>query len=162
MRNLLLIVTILICSILKTEAQSYTVGILTNHYYKVKMNIQVEGTDIYLYTTMTTEKMSYDLPPSLKIRTFDDIVIELNGVNINSKKSGAGVLVGGIMVPITEYSEIARFNITEEDMNAISKGIKKIRLGTSPSSYDKTFSADNLGKKLYKQYLKAQKQRDSF
>jgi F0F1-type ATP synthase alpha subunit len=120
-------------------------------YFSVK---NVDG-KIYLYTKMRTEKMDFENPPKIKIRTFADNIIELTGEKLTSQNDMVAIPIGVMIIPVSEKNVFARFAVTESEMELIKEGVKKIRVYTLPDSYDKSFKKDNLGKKIYKQYQKS-------
>ena len=142
----------MMCSVSRMQAQNYSIGDLTNHFYKLYFSVKNVDGKIYLYTRMRTEKMDFDNPPKLKIRTFADNIIELTGEKLTSQDDMVAVPMGVFIIPLSEKKIFARFAVTESDMKLINEGVKKIRVYTLPDSYDKSFKKDNLGKKIYKQY----------
>lgn len=150
-----LILVLMLCSVSRTQAQSYSIGDLTNHFYKVYFSVKNVDGKIYLYTKMRTEKMDFENPPKIKIRTFADNIIELTGEKLTSQNDMVAIPIGVMIIPISEKNVFARFAVTESEMELIKEGVKKIRVYTLPDSYDKSFKKDNLGKKIYKQYQKS-------
>jgi F0F1-type ATP synthase alpha subunit len=120
-------------------------------YFSVK---NVDG-KIYLYTKMRTEKMDFENPPKIKIRTFADNIIELTGEKLTSQNDMVAIPIGVMIIPVSEKNVFARFAVTESEMELIKEGVKKLRVYTLPDSYDISFKEDNLGKKIYKQYQKS-------
>ena len=153
-RYYLLIIVLTLCSVSRAQAQSYSIGDLTNHFYKLYFSVKNVDGIIYLYTKMRTEKMDFENPPKIKMRTFGDNIIELTGEKLTSQDDMVAVPMGVLIIPISEKNIFARFAITESEMKLINEGVKKIRLYTLRESYDKSFKKDNLGKKIYKQYQK--------
>ena len=149
-----LVIVLMMCSVSRMQAQSYSIGDLTNHFYKLYFSVKNVDGKIYLHTRMRTEKMDFDNPPKLKIRTFADNIIELTGEKLTSQNDMVAIPIGVFIIPISEKKIFARFAVSESDMKLINEGVKKIRVYTLPDSYDKSFKKDNLGKKIYKQYQK--------
>lgn len=83
----------------------------------------------------------------------DDSVISLEGDFIgSSEKDNGSVIVGNVAVASNEYVSEAKFPVSKTQIELFSKGIKKIRLNTSPDFHKKEWIRDKIGKKLYHQY----------
>lgn len=86
----------------------------------------------------------------LLIKLKDDSIIELKTNTDFSDKIGkvqnAGTLV------YTYYSITPIFSVTPEQIEQISKGVKKIRLETTTDPIDKEFKKDKIGKTIKVEY----------
>ena len=67
-----------------------------------------------------------------------------------------------MVIPVTEISSTAQFEISEVQLALLNKGVLKVRLSTTPIEHDKNFKKDRIGKELHQFYLKKKKQDDSF
>ena len=61
-------------------------------------------------------------------------------------------MIGYTAVAINHYITEAKFPISKEQVESLSKGVKKLRLNTSPQFHEKEWRKDKIGKKLYKKY----------
>lgn len=83
----------------------------------------------------------------------DDSVISLDGYMLGAtNKSDGAVVIGYTAIAINHYVTEAKFPISKEQAESLSKGVKKLRLNTSPNYHEKEWSKDKIGKKLYKKY----------
>lgn len=69
-----------------------------------------------------------------------------------SNKSEGAVMIGYTAVAISHYITEAKFPITKDQIEQFSKGIKKLRLNTSPEYHEKEWRRDRIGKKLFAKY----------
>lgn len=82
----------------------------------------------------------------------DDSVISLEVICGITNKSDGAVMIGYTAVAINHYITEAKFPISKEQVESLSKGVKKLRLNTSPQFHEKEWRKDKIGKKLYKKY----------
>lgn len=150
-----LISLILCCFALNLNAQvSY--GSATWGTYNMKMNVVTENDSIFLQMIFTSENKKIMDSPKLLLRLMDDTTISLEGVNLGSiQKSDGGVVVSGIIISDNHFISEAKFPISKEQITKFEKGIKKLRLNTSPKFHEKEWTTDKIGKKLYEAYLKS-------
>ena len=62
------------------------------------------------------------------------------------------VMVGYTAVAINHFITEAKFPIAKDQIEQFSKGIKKLRLNTSPKFHEKEWRKDKIGKKLFEKY----------
>ena len=62
-------------------------------------------------------------------------------------------MIGYTAVAINHYITEAKFPISKEQVESLSKGVKKLRLNTSPQFHEKEWRKDKIGKKLYQKYI---------
>ena len=85
--------------------------------------------------------------PKLLLRLMDDSVMSLDGYMLGStNKSEGAVMIGNTAVAINHYVTEAKFPISKEQVESLSKGIKKLRLNTSPKFHEKEWRKDKIGK----------------
>lgn len=121
--------------------------------YNVKINLSTENDSIFLTLMLTSERLKMSDSPKLLLRLMDDSVLSLDGYMLGStNKSEGAVMIGYTAVAINHYVTEAKFPITKEQAESLSKGVKKLRLNTSPKFHEKEWRKDKVGKKLYEKY----------
>lgn len=86
----------------------------------------------------------------LLIKLIDDSVIKLKTKIEYSDKIGEVKNIGGYV--FTQYTVIPSYAITPEQIDLISKGVKKIRIKNLLEPIDKEFKKDKIGKVITKEY----------
>lgn len=153
MKKLLLLIMFFLPMIAKAQV-SY--GNTTWGSYNMKINVSTENDSIFLNVIYTDEKLKLTDPPKLLLRLMDDTVISLVGSMMGSSAfSEGGVLVSGVIVESNYYVSEAKFPITKEQILQFKKGLKKLRLNTSPRFHEKEWSHDKIGRRLYGCYLRS-------
>lgn len=147
-----LLTFIIACSFLSGKAQvSYGDNFLVD--YNVKINLSTENDSIFLTLMLTSERLKMSDNPKLLLRLIDDSVMSLDGYMLGStNKSEGAVMIGNTAVAINHYVTEAKFPISKEQVESLSKGIKKLRLNTLPKFHEKEWRKDKIGKILYKKY----------
>lgn len=121
--------------------------------YNVKINLSTENDSTYLTLIFTSENLKMSDSPKLLLRLMDDTVISLDGYMLStSNKNEGAVMIGHTAVAINHYVTEAKFPISKEQVEGLSKGVKKLRLNTSPKFHEKEWRRDKIGKKLYAKY----------
>lgn len=124
--------------------------------YNVKINLSTENDSTFLTVIFTSERLKMSDNPKLLLRLIDDSVISLDGHMLSSSnKSDGAVMIGYTAVAINHYVTEAKFPITREQAESLSKGVKKLRLNTSPKFHEKEWRKDKIGKILYKKYMES-------
>ena len=144
---------LLICgSYLYGKAQiSYGDNFLVD--YNVKINLSTENDSTFLTLIFTSESCKMSDSPKLLLRLMDDTVISLDGYMLGaSNKNEGAVMIGYTAVAINHYVTEAKFPISREQAESLSKGVKKLRLNTSPKFHEKEWRRDKIGKKLYAKF----------
>ena len=144
--------------------------ILSNEGCSVAYSIIHQDSTYFIYVTITSERLVFSPKPSMKVKTFDNTMLDIMGTNVfqNTITDGIGVSVpiGNTVVtsvyPYSETSSIACFEVTEEQFERLSIGVKKIRLSTIPIIHEKEFKRDRIGAKLYQLYLEQRHTNDEF
>lgn len=154
---LLLVTCLMALSIQAQEKVKYS-----GQGMRFKYTVLTQDTLNYIVVTMTSEKQAFAQPTTLMFKTFEDDVIKMEGDVVDGNKKTAGVMVSGFMIPISERVFIAQFKISDEELELLRKGIKKVRLTTVPKQHEKEFSKDKLGVKLNNMFMNAREKRDSF
>ena len=122
--------------------------------YNVKINLSTENDSTFLTLMLTSERLKMSDSPKLLLRLMDDSVMSLDGYMLGStNKSEGAVMIGYTAVAINHFVTEAKFPISKEQVENLSKGVKKLRLNTSPKFHEKEWRKDKIGKKLYQKYI---------
>lgn len=148
----LLLLMIILCSYLYGKAQvSYGDNFFVD--YNVKINLSTEKDSTFLTLIFKSESLKMSDSPKLLLRLMDDTIISLDGYMLDSSnKSEGAVMIGYTAIAINHYVTEAKFPISREQVESLSKGVKKLRLNTSPKYHEKEWRRDKIGKKLYAKY----------
>lgn len=135
---------------------SYSYSSAQASFSGLKIDVTTENDSIFLKVVYKNEKKRIVETPKLLLRLMNDDVMLLDGklLGVDNKTEG-GVMVYGVIVAANEYVSEAKFYISKEQMIQIGKGVKKLRLNTSPKYLEKEWEKDKIGKKLYDKYLKS-------
>ena len=147
---------------LSAQTVDYSYKPLSAEGCSMKYSVAKQDTSYYIIATVSSDNMHFLNEPTMKVRTFNDDVIDLTGVLINNSSSTAGIISGNIVIPITEINSTAQFKVSPQQFELIKCGISKIRLSMTPMNHERTFKKDKIGNQLYLFYLKAKKQDDNF
>lgn len=148
----LLIILLTVLPFITGKAQvSYGDNFLVD--YNVKINLSTENDSTFLTLILTSERLKMSDSPKLLLRLMDDSVLSLDGYMLGSiNKSEGAVMIGNTAVAINHFITEAKFPITKDQIEQFSKGIKKLRLNTSPKYHEKEWRKDKIGKKLFAKY----------
>lgn len=131
-------------------------GDLTFGGYNMKINLTTENDSIFLHTIFSSEERHLSDEPKLLLRLMDDTVISLNGINLGRHGvSDGGVVISGVFVSSDHIVSEAKFSVSKDQILQFNKGIKKLRLNTSPKYHEKEWKKDKIGKILYNAYQKS-------
>jgi hypothetical protein len=150
-----LLILIIACSCLSGKAQvSYGDNFFVD--YNVKINLSTENDSIFLTLVLTSERLKMSDNPKLLLRLMDNSVISLDGYMLGAtNKSEGAVMIGYTAVAINHYVTEAKFPISKNQVDTLSKGVKKLRLNTSPKFHEKEWKKDKIGKVLYNKYIES-------
>ena len=141
---------------------SYMHKLLTPEGCTVNYRVVKNESDYFIIVSVRSEKLSFLNNPTMKIRTFNDDVITLNGINVRENSESLGLVTGNLVLPITEITSTAQFSITEEELQMLKDGIEKIRLSMIPKNHERVFKKDKIGRKLYQFYLDIMEEDEGF
>jgi len=158
MKQIITILYIFLCLSVNAQEKAKYSGQGMNFQYTVL----VQDSQNYVVLTMTSEKQVFAQQPTLMLKTFEGDIITLVGEIVDSNKTTAGVMISGIMIPVSERTFVAQFSISNEEIELLSKGICKVRLATVPKLHEKEFKKDKIGLKLYTMFQDAWKQQNNF
>ena len=162
MKKLLLILFFAI--VLETIAQTvgYSYRPLAAEGCNMKYSVAKQDTSFYIIVTVRSERLKFLKESTFLLKTFDGEILRLKGDLIDSGSESAGVLVGNMMLPVTEVNSTAQFRISPNQFELIRNGIAKVRLSTIPIEHERIFKKDKIGKKLYKFYQNIRSKSDFF
>ncbi len=156
MKKIVLIILLWLTTLSNQVRAQASYGDITWGSYNMKINVITDNDSIFLNIVYTDGERKLVDAPKLLIKLMDDEVISLEGQLLgNMSKSDGGVVVSGIYVASSHFISEAKFPITKYQISHFSKGIKKIRLNTSPKYHEKEWKKDRIGKKLCESYKKS-------
>ena len=121
-----------------------------------KVYVITDNDSIFLSIIYMDGKRKLVDDPKLLIKLMDGEVVSLDGQLLgNMSKSDGGVVISGVYIASNHFISEAKFPITREQIEGFSKGIKKIRLNTSPKYHEKEWKKDKIGRILYEGYRKS-------
>lgn len=151
------LITLLFISALSNQVRAQvSYGDITWGNYNMKINVITDNDSIFLHIVYTNRVNKLADTPKLLIKLMDDEVISLDGQPLGSfSKSDGGIVVSGYYVASDNFISEAKFPISKEQISQFSKGIKKLRLNTSPKYHEKEWNKDKIGMILYESYKKS-------
>lgn len=162
MKYILFFIITLCCLSSNAQTVSYTYKPLAAEGCRMQYSVAKQDTSYYIIATVSSDRMRFLKEPQMRIRTFNNIVLSLGGTTLDNRDETAGVIVGNIVIPVTEIHSSAQFPITPSQFEELKNGISKIRLDMTPMNHERTFDKDKIGKKIYKFYLQAKSKDDNF
>lgn len=159
--QIILSIVLTMCSVnINAQTVGYTYRPLAAEGCNMKYCVAKQDTAYYIIATVKSDRLNFLKESTMLLKTFDGEVIKLYGSQIGSGSETAGIVSGNIVLPVTEISSTAQFNISPQQFELLKKGVAKIRLSTIPIEHERTFAKDKIGKKLYQFFLK-QKNKDN-
>lgn len=157
-------VFLLLTVVMASNAQTvgYTAKPLGADRCTMKYSVTKQDTAYYIIAAISSVKMKFLKESTMWLKTFEGDVIKLEGSLIDNDTKSAGVVTGGIIIPVSEITSTAQFEITPSQFELLNKGISKIRLSTIPVEHERTFNKDKIGKKLYQFFLNQKKKDEDF
>ncbi len=157
MKRFLLTLIMSVCVIFaKAQDASYTYNPLAKVGCYVGYSAIKQDSKSYIVVSVKSDEgLCFDTDPIMMIRTGNNEVLKLNGTNMGSRKeNSSGVVIGNIVVADDSSVGMAKFELTEEQVEMLNSGIIKVRLTTVPFIHEREFTKDKIGKKLYKAFCK--------
>ena len=115
-----------------------------------------------LFVEVMSDRLIFTGTPTIKLKTFDGEIFTLDGVSLATSSETSGMVIGSVVVPISELQAKAQFSITDDQIKLLNKGISKVRISTAPITHERTFSQDVIGKRLFKQFESVKKKTNEF
>lgn len=162
MKKLLLIFFLALNIETFAQTVSYSYHPLAAEGCNMKYSVTKQDTTFYIIVTVRSDRLKFLKESTFLIKTFDGEVIRLQGNLIDNGSESAGVMVGNMMLPVTEINSTAQFRISPNQFELIKDGIAKVRLSTIPIEHERIFKKDKIGKKLYKFYQNARNKSEDF
>lgn len=154
------LLTVVIAS--NAQTVGYTAKPLGVDRCTLKYGVAKQDTAYYIIAAISSVKMKFLKESTMMLKTFEGDVIKLEGTLIDNDTQSAGVITAGIIIPVTEITSTAQFEVSPSQFELLNKGISKIRLSTIPVEHERTFNKDKIGKKLYQFFLKQKKKEEDF
>ena len=155
-------VMLLVFSLTKAQTVRYSYKPLAEEGCSVSYSIAQQDSLFYLFVTIKSDRFKFLNSPIMKLKTFNNSVLTLNGKSLGDGTTSAGIVIGNMVLPISELQTTAQFQITESQIEMLNEGISKVRITAIPINHERTFKKDKVGKKLYKLYLKKKKEVEDF
>ena len=156
MKKVILITLLFLSALFNHVKAQVSYGSIAWGSYNMKINVITDSDSIFLNIIYADERRKLTDTPKLLIKLMDDEVISLDGQLLdNMNKSDGGIVVSGIFLESSYFISEAKFPITKDQINLFSKGVKKLRLNTSPKYHEKEWKRDRIGKILYESYIKS-------
>ena len=156
--NVIFTVLLLVCG-LYANAQ-------TAHYTYIGGSVQYsvvkQDSLYYIIVAVRSEKLCFMKDPVMLLKTFDGEVLTLHGSHLGEGTESLGMVLGNMVLPLTEITSTAQFDVTPEQLEKLGKGVSKVRLSTVPKKHEKTFRKDKIGKKLYLSFMQQKNKVDDF
>lgn len=162
MKKILLILFLAVCFDTAAQTVGYSYHPLAAEGCNMKYSVTKQDTDYYIIVTVRSDRLKFLKESTFLIKNFDGEVLKLQGDLIGNGNESIGVMVGNLMLPVSEINSTAQFRISPEQFEKIKNGIAKVRLSTIPIEHERTFKKDKIGKKLYQFYLKAKSKDNDF
>ena len=106
-----------------TNAQTvgYTYKALAAEGCNMKYSVAKQDTMYSIVATVRSDRMNFLSEPTMKIRTFSGKHLELKGTVIGNGNQSAGIINGNVVIPVTEISSTAQFQITPQQFEKIGR-----------------------------------------
>lgn len=172
MKKYFLIALIVCClqSVFAKQTVSYIYKALSEEGCGISFNIIRNSDGDYLIVSLTADNIILDDNPELKLKFFNGKVLTINGEKQGQINQTALVntgyvipntsVVSGVSVPVTTGTSIAKFPITQEQIEMFPLGVQKIRISSVPIVHERVFKKDKIGAKIYQLYLNASNAED--
>lgn len=118
--------------------------------YNMKINVITEKDSIFLDLVYTDEDLMITDTPKLLLKLSDDTIFSLDGILLSNQRISDGAIIASNL-----FVSEAKFPISRDQILQFKKGIKKLRLNTSPKYHEKEWRHDKIGVKLYETYIKS-------
>ena len=157
MKRILLFIalTALLVSCGSTKSISYSHKPLAAEGCSVSYSALQQDGQLFIVVTVKSDRLVFSDTPTMMLKNFNGDVLKLEGKNLQSRTETSGVLIGSMVLPVSELKALAQFSVDLGDIEFFKSGIAKVRLSTVPIVHEKTFSKDVIGRDLYSELLSA-------
>ena len=145
----------LIVSCGPAKSVSYTHKPLAAEGCSVTYSALQQDGQLFIVVTVKSDRLVFSDAPTMMLKNFDGEVLKLEGSNLQSRTETSGVVIGSMVLPVSELNALAQFPVTPGEIEFFKSGIAKVRLSTIPIVHEKTFSSDKIGRYLYSELLSA-------
>ena len=152
---LFVFVTVLLLSCGSAKSVSYTHKPLAAEGCSVTYSALQHDGQLFIVVTVKSDRLVFSDAPTMMLKNFEGEVLKLEGTNLQSRTETSGVLIGSMVLPVSELNALAQFPVTPGEIDFFKSGIAKVRLSTIPIVHEKTFSGDKIGRYLYSELLSA-------
>lgn len=111
-KKILLIICLFWGLTVNAQTVGYTYKALAAEGCNVKYSVAKQDTNYFIVATVSSDRMNFLSDPIMKIKTFSGKYLELKGTVIGNGSQSAGIISGNVVIPITEISSTAQFEIT--------------------------------------------------
>lgn len=118
--------------------------------------------ECFVVVCVTSAEVILPPNPTLLLRLNDDSVLKLGGWMFNTSKFQTALSADNATLPTDEVTMIAKFPISEKEVEMLREGVKKVGLDLLPMVHQHEFKKDKLGKGLYKSFTEAIKRDEEF
>lgn len=112
----------------------------------------VKDSSIYLVVSVSSLYNAIVGTAKLQVKFFNDDTLTLYSDDVTS---GNRHYYLGMGVSVDYKTGIIKFEVTKEQIEKFSLGVKKLRLNSVPNMHEMEFKKDKIGNKIYKSYLSA-------
>lgn len=157
MKRILLFIALsaLFLSCGSSKSVSYTHKALADEGCSVSYSALQQDGQLFIIVTVKSDRLVFNDAPTMMLKNFDGEILKLEGTNLQSQTKTSGVLIGSMVIPVSELNALAQFPVDATDIYFFKSGIAKVRLSTVPIVHEKTFSNDKIGRYLYSELLSA-------
>lgn len=152
---LYIFLAVLLLSCGSAKSISYTHKPLAAEGCSVTYSALQQDGQLSIVVTVKSDRLVFTDAPTMMLKNFDGEVLKLEGKNLQSRTETSGVLIGSMVLPVSELNALAQFPVTPGEIEFFKSGIAKVRLSTIPIVHEKTFSSDKIGRYLYSELLSA-------
>ena len=161
-KAILCIFFLTICVFVKAQSVSYSYKPLAAKGCRVKYTPGWQDGHPFLLIQVKSDRMKFPALPVVLFKSLDGDTIRLEGKSLEDTQETVGLMIGSMMLPVTEYEARAQFFLTEDKIDFFKKGISKVRIYLTPINHERTFNKDKIGAKIYKLFLKAKNKDEDF
>lgn len=136
---------------------------LSNADYRISFTFDKSHPTTMLVAEVVSEGCTWGDEPRILFKLMNDSIIDLTGVLFTTTTESSGsVSLYNFSFSSSEHHSIALFPMSDEAIDALSVGIKKMRPNLIPKCKDKEWKTDVLGHKLLQEYCNTPSIDDGF